>query len=280
MNPHRRILMTTDFTDIANGCAIYAGNTCVRMEMDLWILHVIEEEEERKPAEEKMGKLITWLKEKFPNLTFEPIIRRGSIFGDITATAKEIGAHYLFMGTHGVAGMQFITGGQIFRVIEDANMPVVITQKGVEDVGDTNFDSIMVPMSTSKDTKQKLINIAAWALYFGAKVEFLFPKENDEFLLNKLKRDLKFAHKFFEEKKINFSYKYGKTSGSKFINEVVEYAEETKSGLIAIMNHHETGIFHLLGSNIEQQLVNNKLRIPVFLVNPKTTTVGVGVFGN
>ncbi len=272
--------MATDFTDIANGSAIYAATTCVRMNMDLWILHVIEEEDERKPAEEKMAKLVTWLKDQFPQLTFEPIIRRGSIFGDITATAKEVGAHYIFMGTHGVAGMQFITGGQIFRVIEEANVPVIISQKGVEEIGQTNFDSIMVPMSTSKDAKQKLINIAAWALYFGARVEFLFPKENDEFLLNKLKRDLRFAKKFFEEKKIEFRYKTGKTNGSKFVNEVIEYAEETNSGLIAIMNHHETGIFHLLGSNLEQQMVNNKAKIPVFLVNPKSTTVGVGVFGN
>jgi hypothetical protein len=58
-----------------------------------------------------------------------PVVRVGSVYEDIGDAAAEIDADLIIMGTHGMRGMQFITGSRALRVITSSSVPFVVVQE-------------------------------------------------------------------------------------------------------------------------------------------------------
>ncbi|HEX4886602.1 MAG TPA: universal stress protein [Luteibaculaceae bacterium] len=277
---NKRILVPTDFTGVADTAIIHATHTARAVDGEVWLLHIIEPGADRDVADEKLKVEADLVHSISPDTHVELLIREGTIFEDITRVGREIGAHLIFMGTHGLRGFkQFATGSLALKVVTGSSVPYVIVQdKPLEKGG---YYNIVVPMGLHKDAKQKLVNVANIARYFNSTVHVITPDEKDEFLANTVKLNLKFTKHFFEEREIPYTVhvcKHG--SGTKFATDIMDYASEIQADLICIMNHHESGILNILGPSLEQVLITNNAKIPVMLVNRKATSVGVGVFQN
>ncbi len=275
---NKRILVPTDFTGVAETAITHATYTARAIDGEVWLLHIVEPGTEKSNAQEKLQTEIDLVKSISPDTHVEVLIREGSIFDDITAAGKELGAHLIFMGTHGVKGFkQFATGSLALKVVTGSTVPYVIVQDRPMEKG--GYLNIVVPMGLHKEAKQKLVNVANIARYFNSTVHIITPDEKDEFLANTVKLNLKFTKHFFEEREIPYTVKVCKhSSGTKFANEILDHAVEISADLICIMNHHESGILNILGPSLEQVLITNHVKIPVMLVNKKATSVGVGVF--
>jgi len=180
-------------------------------------------------------------------------------------------ANLIIMGTHGLRGMQFITGGRALKIVTNCSVPVIITQQ--KDIRETGYDDIVVPLDLHQDTKQKLNIVAEMAAYFKGRVHLISPAEDDEFLKNQLDRNLNYAKTFFEEQGIEHTATISEHSSSAFVRDVIRFASSIDADLISIMNLHEKSLMGILGQTYEQQVITNDASIPVLILNPKETRV-------
>lgn len=261
------ILTPVDFTEVSEFAIDHSIHIAKRNNAKLILLHIIKEASEMQKAQQKLQVHVDELKINYPDVDIQGIIRIGDIYTDIADAAAENNARIIVMGTHGLKGFQFITGSRALKVVGDSKIPFLIVQKDSPKFN--GYKSIMVPLSLEKDSKQKLSYVKTIAQNFGSKVYITVPKENDEFLKNKLTRDLAYSKQFFKESGIEYE---GHQLDKK--NEVDAYLDFIKNypiDAIVLMNHNDS-IFPLFNNEV-QEMITNKERIPVLLINPKMTSV-------
>ncbi len=272
----KKILVATDFTKVAE-CAInHAAYTAKATNSEVWLIHIISDEDQRSEAERKLDQEIRLVKEIHFDIPVETVVRSGNIYDDIKGFAEEIHASLIFMGTHGMKGMQFITGSNALKVVKESQVPFIIVQEKLMKEG--GYDDIIVPITLDSSTKQKFAYAAALGSYFNATIHLITAYEPDEDYGQRVKLNLKYASNFFSERDVKHTITHGKHSGAKFGDEIAEIGKEKNADLITVMNMSDIGIFNRLGSQLEQRVITNKEKIPVLVVNPKDSTVYSGVF--
>lgn len=265
-----RILVPMDFTPVSDIALEHAFVVGKAFESEILLLHIIGSKKEMADARLRMNALLDRVGTGYPH-SVKTAIRIGSIFEDIDDVAVEQDAGLVIMGTHGLRGMQFLTGGRALRIVTNCSTPFIITQeKGIKASG---YDDIVVPLDLHQDTKQKLSIVSEMASYFDGRVHIISPAESDEFLQNQLKRNIEFAKEYFSERNIEYTVKISEHSSSAFVKDVVRYAASIEADLISIMNLHEKSLMGILGQSYEQQIVTNEAQIPVLIINPIETRV-------
>lgn len=265
----KRILVPTDFTKVAD-CAInHAMKLAERIGAEVRLLHVVPKQTEVEEARKKLAIESERANKLNPNVNVEGLVRIGSIFDDIGDAAAEIGAVLIIMGTHGLRGMQFITGSRALRVITNSTVPFIIVQERM--IKSDGYRDIVVPLDLEKETRQKLSLVADMAKYFSSKVHLIVPNDDDEFLHNQLLRNIQFAKQYLGERNIEHDAVIAKDDD--FVKAVIKHAVQVDADLIAIMNLAQENIFGVLGVPNEQEIITNEPMIPVMCMNPVSTTV-------
>ena len=119
---------------------------------EVTLLHVIENERDRAKAESTLNQLVVATISK-SGVAVKGIVKQGNIFVDIGGVVETIGARLIFMGTHGVKGVQYIVGSYAVKVITHSIVPFVVVQnKAIKD----GYSTIVLPMYLSKESKHKL----------------------------------------------------------------------------------------------------------------------------
>lgn len=269
-----KILVPTDFTKVADCAMNHAMTVAAKTGASVNLLHVVDKQamadEARQKLEIEVGRARKWN----DTVQVTPLVRVGSIYEDIGDAAAEIDAGLIIMGTHGMRGMQFITGSRALRVITSSNVPFVVVQERM--IKDAGYRNIVVPLDLHKETRQKLTVVAEMAKTFGSKVHLITPKEDDEFLHKQLLNHIKFADQYLSERGIEHVATIAKEDSGDFVKAVVKHSVELDADLIAIMNLTEGNIFGVLGVPYEQEIIANEAQIPVMCMNPVETGVGGG----
>lgn len=266
----KKILVPTDFTKVGDVAISHAAVVAKATDAEVHVLHVVNGKNDIEDARLKLLALKDRIK-KDHNFDINTVARIGSIFEDIDELASEIDATLIIMGTHGIRGMQFLTGSRALRIVTDSKVPFIITQE--REIGENGYDDIVVPLDLQRQTKQKLSIVADMARYFKGRVHLISPGETDEFLRNQLDRNITFAKNFLTERNIEFDVKISETKSSKFVKAVIGYATEIDADLITIMNFAENSLIGLIGGGYEQQMITNESQIPVMCITPKDTHV-------
>ena len=231
-----KVLVPHDFTAVADCAVSHASQIANSFNGDVYLLHVVGKTKEVDEAKAKLIKIAEAAENKH-KANMHVIVRIGNIFEDIGDVAKEIGAGYIVMGTHGARGMQKIMGSHVMKVISSSKVPFVIVQEKGPTETDT-YDDIVVPIDYSDVTKQKLTVAASIAKHFNSKIHLFAAKESDEFLQTKLDRELTFAKKYFAEKSISYSIENAEQSGG-FKKQLIKFAARINADMIAIVNTQE-----------------------------------------
>ena len=269
-----KILVPTDFTKVADVAMNHAMKLAGHTGAQVYLLHVVpkqaEAEEARKKLEVEQWRAQNW-NEAVP---VHKLVRVGSIFEDIGDAAAEIDADLIMMGTHGMRGMQFLTGSRALRVITSSAVPFIVVQERA--IKEGGYDSIVVPLDLHKETRQKLTLVADMAKTFDSKVHLITPKEDDEFLHKQLLNHIKFANNYLDERGIAHDAIIAEEDSGDFVKAVVKHAVQVDADLITIMNLAQGNIFGVLGVPYEQEIITNEAQIPVMCMNPRETSSGGG----
>ncbi len=264
------ILVPVDFTEISNNAVKYAIGAAKLLNTGIALLHILEKNETEQSATEKINNLIGQF--SYTNVPLKGMVKAGNIYDDIGATAAELQSGLIFMGTHGLMGMQYVMGSRALKVVTNSSVPFIITQNSPPINDDIN--SIVMPIDMGVEEKQILTAVVEAAETFVAKVHLFVSKHNDEFLENAVKRNLAFSKKYLAEH--NVSYSTTIASGEKdFGDQLIDFANSIDADMIAIVNHKDDGIKNLFGASFDQNVITNKHNIPVLIMNTKDiSTVG------
>lgn len=274
MSDKKEILVPTDFTKVADCAMNHAMAMAEMMSAEVHILHIVSKQSELEEARLKVGMEVERAKRWSDRVKVRALVRVGSVYEEIGNTASEIGAELIIMGTHGMRGMQFITGSRALRVITNGQVPFIVVQE--RNIRENGYRNIVVPMDLQKETRQKVALVAEIAHYFNSKVHVITPHETDEFLRKQLENNIRFAKQYFGERSIELEATIAEVDSSKFVDAVIRHARQVDADLITIMNLARGNIFGVLGVPYEQEIITNEAMVPVMLLNPRESSAGGG----
>ncbi len=272
-NSSKTIIVAWDFSPVAEYALEHAVIFAKNIGAKIKLAHIVKGASQKEDAENKILNDIEKWQKKY-NINIGEIVRVGSIFTTIKEIAEEEDAQLVLMGTHGIKGMQKITGSWALKVIVGSTIPFLVVQKPpVKE----KYTSIVFPVNFKKENKEKLF----WAEFldriFKAKIRIITPKVPDGVMLQKTKANLVFTQKYLEQRGIDYDINTAKGERD-FADETIEFAENEKADIILIMTTKHISIQdYMLGAQ-EQKIISNEANIPVMCVNPRIDLIKYGSF--
>jgi len=178
------------------------------------------------------------------------------------------------MGTHGMKGMQKLTGSWALKVIVKSKVPFIVVQDPPAD--QERYHNIVFPVDFSSENKEKTGMAIFMGKYFDSKIHILKTVSKDKSLSTKTNINLNFAVKYLIQN--NIEYEIHEVPHGKFAQNTIDFALKIHADLILIMTTKNiTMADYILGAS-EQYIIANSSKIPVCCVNPKASFAKVGQF--
>jgi len=207
-------------------------------------------------------------KSKEYNVELHPVQVHGKVYEQIVNTADIIDAQFIVMGTTGTPTLKkkFI-GSNALRVVRESRKPVITIKGKHHRKGCKN---IILPLDLTKETKEKVTKAVEFAKRFGSIIRVVSVlKTNDEFVVNRLTRQLDQVKKFIEKEGVDCTAEIVRdTKGDQSLAEsIIDYANKSKGDLIMIMTQQEEDFTDFFIGSSAQEIINNS-DIPVLSIIP------------
>ncbi len=198
-------------------------------------------------------------------VNYHYVYKHGKPFKGIIDVAKETNADLIIMGTHGISGFEeFWMGGNTYKVVNLSRCPV-LTMREKENFN--NFKSIVLPIDTSFESRQKVPFAVGLAKQFGATIHILgLSVDNDKESDHQVTGYTRQVKNRLEEEGINYTYE--KKLGGNITKTTIDYATSINADLIIIMTEQEAQIGSFFLGKFAQQMVNHS-PIPVVSLSPR-----------
>jgi nucleotide-binding universal stress UspA family protein len=263
------ILIPWDFTDKAAFALEHALVVAKITGNDIVLVHIIKTQEELEPA----TKRLTMIAENTHNehgIEVKAIVREGSIFTTIGEVAAEIDADLVIMGTHGVKGMQKITGSWALKVIVSAKVPFLVVQAPP---ASQLYEKVVFPIDFKKENREKLAWVNYFAKHYHSKIYIIRPQSHDAKFKKETTTNIVLAKKYLEDKNIEFEIKISDDKVD-FANATINYSKEIGADVILVMTTKNINLADYILGAPEQQIIANEAKIPVMCINPRPPKLG------
>jgi nucleotide-binding universal stress UspA family protein len=270
------IVVPWDFTNVADCALAHAVKISRTVENDICLLHIVDPGVSNKDGAAKRALLnkVTEENKKKYNMPISYHISKGSIFTSIAEFANEKNASLVVMGTHGMKGLQKITGSWALKVIVKSKVPFIVVQDFPSD--QERYHNIVFPVDFRSENKEKMRMAIFMGKYFDSKIHILKNVTADKSLTKKTNINLNFAIKYLIQN--NIDYEIHEVQKGNFAQLTIDFAQKINADLILIMTTKNiTMADYVLGAQ-EQYIIANSSKIPVCCVNPKASFAKVGQF--
>jgi nucleotide-binding universal stress UspA family protein len=260
------IVVPWDFTKKAENALAHAAKIAKTVNAKISLLHIVERNikpGEYKKKENRLTKIAEDGRQIY-NVEISTAMVPGSIFSAIAEFVNEAGATLVVMGTHGMKGMQKVTGSWALKVLVKSKVPFIVVQDGPKDM--EKYQNIVFPVDFRSENKEKLKMTIFMGKYFDSKVHILKTVTTDKSLHKKTNINLNFAIKYLIQN--NIEYEIHDMKRGNLAQQTIEFAESVDADLILIMTTKNITLAdYMLGAQ-EQQIIANSSKIPVCCVNP------------
>jgi len=277
MEEHKKLIVVPwDFTNVAESALAHAVKISRMVGNDIALLHIVDEGIKPKAELEKRSLLKKQAEESSNkyNVPITYLTKKGSIFTSIAEYANEKEASLVIMGTHGMKGMQKLTGSWALKVIVKSKVPFIVVQDPPAD--QERYHNIVFPIDFRGENKEKMNMAIFMGKYFESKVHMLVAISSDKNLLKKTNINLNFAVKYLIQN--NIEYEIHKIPKGKFAQQTIDFAQKKNADLILIMTTKNITLADYVIGADEQYIIANSSKIPVCCINPKATFAKVGQF--
>jgi nucleotide-binding universal stress UspA family protein len=272
----KQIVVPWDFSHVAENALAHAVKIGRMVHNDICLLHIVETGISPKEYAEKSNSLKRLVEENKGKYDF-PItshISKGSIFSAIADYANENNASLVVMGTHGMKGMQKLTGSWALKVIVKSKIPFIVVQDPPAD--QERYHNIVFPVDFRGENKEKIKMAIFMGKYFESKIHMLVSVSTDKSILKKTKINLNFAIKYLIQN--NIEYEIHDMPKGHVSEQTIDFAQKISADLILIVTTKNiTFADYMLGAS-EQDIIANSSKIPVCCVNPIASFASVGQF--
>ena len=199
-------------------------------------------------------------------VNFNYVHKKGKAFRGIIDAAKETDANLIVMGTHGVSSgfEEFWMGNTSYKVVSLAKCPVLTMR---ENANFNHFQSIVLPIDTSFESRQKVSFAIGLARKFAATIHVLgVSADNNKEVDQQINGYTRQVINTLQEEGINFTFE--KKLGGNITKTTIDYAVEIKADLIIIMTEQEAQMGSFFLGKYAQQMVNHS-PIPVISLSPR-----------
>lgn len=272
----KNILVAVDFSKGSIQAYRYALKLAVLIKSNLNIIWVdnestidsalsFDDTSYRNEAITNLNELINTYASDFPgSVSYK--IRRGKVYQEVAAMAKISESNIIVAGTHGVTGFeQYWIGSNAYRIVSYAPCPV-ITVRFDYDL-ERDIKNIVLPIDSTPDTREKVAFTCDLARLLGARLHIIgLLTTNLKSLHRKTISNVEQVKKYCKSKEIDFSV--AEIESANVTKEIVAYAVEQNTDLIAIMTEQQRSASGLLLGPQAQQLVNYS-PVPVLSVQPQ-----------
>lgn len=270
------IVVPWDFTIKAEHALAHAAKISKMVNGRIDLLHIVDRNiktAEYKKQEDKLKKIALEGSQKYES-EIDVAIIPGNIFTAIAEFVNEHEASLVVMGTHGMKGMQKLTGSWALKVIIGSKVPFIVVQDTPQDM--EKYHDIVFPVDFRTENKEKLKMAIFMGKYFDSKVHILKTLTSDKSLLKKTNINLNFAIKYLIQNNIEYQMHEMKKGG--MAQQTVEFAQGINADLILIMTTKNITVAdYMLGAQ-EQAIIGNSAKIPVCCVNPRSNFAKVSQF--
>jgi nucleotide-binding universal stress UspA family protein len=189
-------------------------------------------------------------------------VRKGGVVGEIPAFAKEQGCGLIVMPTHGMRGMQKLTGSLALRVVSESHIPFIIVQERT--IRESGYKKLVIPVDYRHQLLEESKAFVQLAGLFGSEVHLVLKKVNAELtdvnLLSQIKQS-------FADSVVSVTI-HEVDHTSHFTKELVRYAAAIEADLICAVNFSYEYLYTLFPRTEEEDLIYNDAQIPVLLITP------------
>ena len=265
MAKQKKILVAWDFSPKAQIALEHALQLSDISNSLVELVHIIEHKEQYSDSCVNMEKTIENVEVEFGQ-KISYIVKEGSVFTTLGEYAIEVDAILVLMGTHGMKGMQKLTGSWALKVISSSKVPFIVVQGPPRN---EHYSNIVFPVDFRKESKLKLQWVGYLAENFNLKVNVLVPNTGDSIHAKKIQNNLTFAKKYLGNKDIEFEIHESRAKGS-FVKQTLDFSKYIEADLIIIVITKDIGLNDYMFGADEQKLIANNQEIPVMCIQPRT----------
>lgn len=273
-----QILVPTNFSGQSSIALEQACNVARLMKSEITIMHVIEQDllspfAKLVSSKEKRDKLQKAVQAKLDaeakkvskesGVKVNTLVTRGKVYEQVTKTAAKIKAGFIVMGLNDSGVMDKFIGSNTIRVIRTAPCAVITIRGTVHRQGCKN---ILLPLDFTKQTRQKVAKAIELAETYGSAIRIVsVQRSNDEFMVNKLNRQMEQVQQYIEEKGIKATAET--LDGDNIARAIINYGKKIKADLLVIMTQQEKDFTEFFIGSTAQQIINHS-DIPVLSIRP------------
>ena len=259
----KAIVVGWDFSEYSELALEHALYYSYQTNMKLYLVHIIKSESDAEKMKIDMQKIVDRVYQDKGKVV-EMIVRCGDVSHDLKLIAKEVSAAVVFIGTHGVKGIQNYTGSNALKIIMDSSIPFVIVQSPLEK--HTRY-SLVCPIDFRRESKEVLYWVAYLAHILDAEITLVYPEYKTKARVIPTLANVNFSKMYLNKYKIQ--YNEVKLSSNRFNDAIVAYAKKKKADLIFTIVNRRTKVQNYFSASKIQYLIANKEKISVFCLNPR-----------
>jgi len=273
------IMAATDLTSVGQYAVDHAAEYAKLLNGRLIVLHVVNNDTKAKIRKEDktlealsgiMQDICDKVKSEYGvEVVYE--LPEGSIFTTIRECALKFHIDYLFIGTHGKKGSQFLVGGFAIKVVISSPAPIFVVKKPAFG---TQYKNIVYPLDSCPGSKQK-INVALnLNKSLGTTFHFLVYCPEEDPNKNRTLAMWGQLEKILTNGKVPYTKEnYTKSFG--FENAIVAHALKHKADAIMLNTDPEKFTWSPLQLP-EEKIIYNKDGITILCVNSKNMNRVIG----
>jgi len=259
----KAIVVGWDFSEYSKLALDHALFYSYQTNMKIYLVHIIKRESDAEMMTIELQKVINRIFQS-KGKRIGMIIRHGNVSEGLSHAAKEVSAAVIFIGTHGVKGMQKYIGSHVLKTILYSTIPFVIVQAPREK---HTHSSLVCPVDSRKECKEVLYWVAYLAQVLGAEISLVYPEYKTQRRILRTKANVNFSKHYLTKKRVRFEEV--KLSAKRFNNAIVQYAKKKQADLILTITNRQPKVQNLFSASKIQYLIANKEKIPVLCLNPR-----------
>jgi len=272
------ILVGVDFSESSNNALAHAVGLATKFKSNMllvWVensnsirhLELEKGEEVHAVVEKKFQEVIEKYGKDISPRDIDTKICKGVTYKEIVSLSIENDVDMIIVGAHGSQGFRrFLMGDNANHIIAEARCPVITIRE--HRTLKRDLDTIVIPIDSSLDTRQKLPIATKIALYYGADIHLLgLYFSNIGTLRKRVNSYVEQSEQFIIKsgvKNVVIHYAASKNGARTIMN----YAIKVNAGLIATMIETERLASDLWLGSQGQQLVNQS-PVPILSIANK-----------
>ena len=265
------IIVPWDFTEVAENALKHAIRLSHKVKADIYLTHITKDNADIPQLLEKIN-LTAQTESNNHNLNISAIVREGNIFDTIGEIADELEAILVVMGTHGIKGMQKLTGSWALKVIANSSTPYLVVQDAPKS---DKIENIVVPVDFSIEMKQKLQYAKFWSKFYDLTAHLFVLNSNDPGFKKRTFQNLNYTKKYLDEASIPYEIVDAEV-GKAFWKQTISFAEDIKADVILVMTTMDINLNDYIFGADEQKIIANSAKIPVMAANPISSKTNRG----